>query len=355
MSYLDRSEIIKKYDPGKMLESLDAFPDQINQAWTESRKFKVPVNYKAINSVVIAGMGGSAWPWKIIQALYDQVIKIPFRVISDYRVPGNVDSKTLFIGSSYSGSTEEPVQAVRTAKKIGAKVAIIASGKNMVSLARAWKVPAYLFQARYNPSGQPRLGTGYMMFGALGMLSRFGVVSLTNQQVNKVVRIARTGGKKWSLNIPLKKNKTKQLALRLVNSIPMIISAEHLLGTSEAFRNRLNENSKHWSIAYPIPDLNHHLLEGLGNPAAAKRLMAVYLESKLYDKRNQKRFQVTQSVMKKYKIPAYSFRPNGSNKLEEVIISLSFSGYVSFWLAMLHKINPTPIPWVDYFKYQLKK
>lgn len=338
-----------------MLASLDAFPDQINQAWAELRKTKVPASYKKINSVVIAGMGGSAWPFKTIQALFDADIKIPFRVISDYHLPAQVNSKTLVIGSSYSGSTEETVQFVKSAKKKGAKIALLTSGKALKNFANKWDVPAYVFKPVHNPSGQPRLGTGYMMFGALGLLSKLKVVSLNNNQVRQAIKTAQAGGKKWSWRAPLKKNQAKQLARKLVNNIPMIISAEHLLGTAEAFRNRLNENSKHWAVAYPIPDLNHHLLEGLGNPAAAKRLMAVNLESKLYDARNQKRFRVTSSVLKKYQIPTYSFRADGRDKLDEVITSLSFSGYISFWLAMLYKIDPTPIPWVDYFKAQLKK
>ncbi|HEY5442769.1 MAG TPA: SIS domain-containing protein, partial [Candidatus Saccharimonadales bacterium] len=88
-------------------------------------KLELP-KFAGITNVVLAGMGGSAWP-----ALYLRSwpgLSVPLEVVSNYDVPNYVDEHTLFISSSYSGNTEETLAALEQAEKRGARIVVMTAG-----------------------------------------------------------------------------------------------------------------------------------------------------------------------------------------------------------------------------------
>jgi hypothetical protein len=49
------------------------------------------------------------------------------------------------------------------------------------------------------------------------------------------------------------------------------------------------------------------------------------------------------------------YQPQGSSKLAQVLFTLSLGGYITVFLAFLYELDPSLIPWVDYFKAELAK
>lgn len=344
---------MKIMDRQNMLGSLQAFPEQIHQAWAEAHRVRISAAYRSIRSIVLFGMGGSAFPANIAKDVFRNELRVPMSVVQDYHLPRFVDRNTLVIASSYSGTTEESVTALHEAHARGAKCLVLAEGGELARLAKRWSIPAYIFTASANPSGQPRMGVGYMLFGTIGLLSAAGQLRLTDAQVGSVVRRVRAFAPRWSENVPFGKNRAQQLARKLVYRVPIIVGSEHLEHAALAFRNRLHENSKHFAEYFPLPALNHHLLEGLGYPK--QRLFVIFLSSDRVFERTRRRYAITKRVFSRHGIPSEDIRFTASTALEEVCVQLAFSGYVSFWLAMEHKLDPSPIPWVKYFKAQLAK
>ncbi len=113
---------------------------------------------------------------------------------------------------------------------------------------------------------------------------------------------------------------------------------------------------KHSPIISSIPELNHHLLEGLKFPAANRQnLVFIFFESQLYFKKNQVRYAVTKKVVAKNRIGSSVYRLKAASRLGQSLEMLVFGSYASFYLAVLNNLNPSKIPWVDYFKAELKK
>jgi hypothetical protein len=56
-----------------------------------------------------------------------------------------------------------------------------------------------------------------------------------------------------------------------------------------------------------------------------------------------------------YKIKFIEIKLEAKNKLEQAFELIQLGCFISFYLAMVNNLNPTPIPWVDYFKKELKK
>ena len=91
---------------------------------------------KKINKIYVAGLGGSGIGADFVAAIIRKEAKVPYLVGKGYSIPGYVDSNTLAIASSYSGNTEETLQAFRAIEKTGAKIVVISSGGKLISLAK---------------------------------------------------------------------------------------------------------------------------------------------------------------------------------------------------------------------------
>ena len=65
MTDINSREEIAKLDKDNVLSSVESFPDQCLQAWTESTKIVFPQNYKSVENIVVPGMGGSRFTPKI--------------------------------------------------------------------------------------------------------------------------------------------------------------------------------------------------------------------------------------------------------------------------------------------------
>ena len=134
-----------------------------------------------------------------------------------------------------------------------------------------------------------------------------------------------------------------------------MVGAEFLIGNLRILRNQLCENSKNFASYLTLPELNHYALESLANPKSnRKNLVFFFLDSKLYHPRVQKRSRLTKQVVKKNKIKLLSYNLTGKTKLVQAFETLQLGTWVSFYLAILNKVNPAEINWVDWFKKQLR-
>lgn len=355
MTTLNNLQKIKKFDSGRALDSIEALGAQISQAWREVKDLKLPLAFKNFDKVVVNGMGGSALGADITRSLFADRLKVPLIVINSYQPPKFLDGKTLYIASSYSGATEEVIYSLDEARRKQSKTFGIASGGRLGDLIRQKKISGYVFNPQFNPSGQPRLGLGYSLGAQLGLLRKVGLLDVTEPEIkNSLAGLARWR-RKFGVLHPAKNNPAKKLAVFLRNKTPLPVAAEFLSGNAHVFANQINENAKNFANYFLISEMNHHLLEGLSFPRSnAGRLAFVFFDSGLYFPPNQKRLKITRDVAAKNKIKSFYYRLSGPDKLSQALEMLVFCGYASFYLAILNNVNPSKIPWVDYFKAQLK-
>ena len=314
------------------------FPDQCAQAWEESSKIDFGQGYEHIDNVVVCGMGGSRFTPKAIKEVFRDRIKEPYEIIEDYTLPSYVDHDTLVILSSYSGTTEEVLSCREDARKKGARIVAISS-KNM-------GVPGYYFEPKFNPCGQPRIGGGYLLMGHLGLLKALNLIDVTDKEVHEAVEHART----------INKNQAKELARVIFDTHPFIITAEFLKGFGNGFANQINETAKMISDYRYIPELNHHLMEGLKHPESLHQNgLFVFFLSELYSPSIKKRFAITEEVVNKQHVTTHTVQLTGKTKLAQLLEAFALSGFTTYYLATRYNTDPAAIPWVTYFKEQLAK
>ena len=356
MDSLDDLGKISELDKGNILGSIEALSSQIKQVWVEIFNSDPPKECFLAKNVVISGMGGSALGGRIIDSLVYERVRVPIEVLTEYKLPNYVSKETLVILCSYSGNTAETVSAAHEALKKDANIFGITTGGKLGELFNKENLPSYIFEPRANPSNQPRMGVGYSITAILAILAKCGFLVISNEEITKVFTSLESQKDFYGPRIPHQENIAKRTALKLKHKIPILIASEHLVGAAHAFKNMFNENSKCFSVLFDLPELNHHLMEGLKFPAEAKKFFYfLFFKSDLYSSEIQKRYPITQDVVAKNEVESEIYTFKTKTKLEQIFELISLGSYVSFYLAMLYGIDPSPIPWVDYFKNELAK
>lgn len=355
---LDNLDAYKKFDKHFVGDSISSLPKQIAHVISELDKIKIPASYSNITHIVVNGMGGSNLGSHIIKSVFANELNVPMTITPGYHVPGFVDQKTLYILSSYSGSTEEVLSVYADIKKRGAKIIAISAKEDnkLQRLIEKDKIPAYLFEPRENPSNQPRLGVGYSIFGMVALIAATGAINVKPKEQTQIITDLEERDKFLTPNVKTVKNKAKKIAEDFFSRIPVMAGAEHLVGNMMTFRNQLCENSKNFAQYLILPDLNHFAMEGLAHPKSnAKNLVFLFLESDLYSPRLVKRIELTKAVVKKNGIKVISHKLTAKTKIGQAFEMLQLGEWVTYYLALLNNVNPVEIKWVDWFKKELEK
>ncbi|MEP7167489.1 MAG: SIS domain-containing protein [Candidatus Woesebacteria bacterium] len=353
---LDSRDEMGKLDINSGLRSIEQLGSQIRQAWEETRTISFPDTYKNVRNVVVAGMGGSAYGTHVIQTLFKDELKVPVFSIPDYTLPAWVNHETLVVLSSYSGNTEETLAAGLDAQKKGALITGLASGGKLAEFLKTNSYPGYIYTPTFNPCNVPRYALGYSVFGQMALLERTGILPLSQSDYEEVLKAVADVQLTMSADIAQEKNLAKILAFETIEKLPIIVVAEHLEGAGHVVANAFNETAKVYSEYRVIPEMNHHLMEGLAFPKSNDlNLLFLTVSSDLYGRSNAKRVELTEEVIEKNTCEYKRLMLRSKTKIGQVFELLAIGAYTTFYLAMLNGQNPTPNLWVDWFKDELKK
>lgn len=351
---LDQSSTYETYDKEDIGYGVEHLPEQFLHATRDVVSVRIPANYKTIDRVVLVGMGGSHLAMRIIKDVSFKDRKKPIEIVSDYTLPGYVNSKTLVILSSFSGTTEEVLEAAKAVQKTKAKVFVLTAGGPLAELGKKKKWPMYQFTPG-DLAKQPRLGIGFPFVGLVHVLKSCGVLSFSKKQLDTMVDAMIDVVDTCAIEVHAKENPAKQVAGALAQRPVLIVAAEHLLGNAHILQNQIDETAKSYCHYHALPELNHHFLESLVLPEGFFSEWTVLLiKSKQYHPRTQKRFELTAAIFEKQGAEVVEYHANGKTLWDEAAEVLQFGSYLSYYQGMLHEVEPQYIPFVDALKAQLK-
>lgn len=321
-------------DYSSVIKSVELMPDQVRAGWNEIENIRT--DYHNIYNVVVCGMGGSALGARIINSFSSS---IPIEIVNGYNLPDFAGSNTLIIISSYSGNTEETVSCFEQAIAKNLQTFAIAVGGKVADVAEANSIPLYRINPKENPSEQPRLASGYSIGAMLSLFSKLGILNLSKSDLDN------------SLNFEFNREEAERIASELKDNGAIFVASEHLVGASHAAKNMFNETAKAFSTIFEIPELNHHLMEGLTHPESLKNnIKFLFIESDLYHQRIIKRYEITKDVVSKNDFKYISYNLKSKDKLAQIFEVLSLGGFLQIYLGQIYNSDPVSIPWVDYFK-----
>lgn len=354
MADLDDISEIKKLDSQNLSGSILELGKQCEQVHEEIEKLDLGDELKGKSKIVVMGMGGSTLGAHIVHSLFFDKNKVGLEYVNGYHVPAHVDSKTLVILSSYSGTTEEVLAAYKEAKLKGAKFFSISSGGDLGKLVSSGEIQGYTFEPKFNPSNQPRMGLGYSILSQILILSKLGYLYFKDENYQNLLKAIEKINSESKIDVETSNNKAKQVAKKLHNKVPFLLASEHLVGNVHTFANQINENAKTISAYFTLPEADHHLIEGLPSTHDINHnVVFFFLNSDLYSERVQKRYPITEKLVEKAHFESVEIKPQGKSKIEQSFEFLTFGSWISFYLAMLYGRDPSPIPNVDFLKSEM--
>ncbi len=348
---LDNPKDLERYDRKDMARLLYDFPDQCSRAIEIALSSSLP-SYKKIDKILVCGMGGSGIGGEILKTVVEREARLPLVISKDYSIPEFIDSWTLVFSVSYSGNTEETLSAYREALKKKAKIVAITTGGRLSRLAKRDKVPILSIP----PGLPPRASLGYLFFSLLITLERLGLVKNKKKECQETVGLLRDLRKKYSPSSKSRANRAKGIALKLYQNLPLIYTSPRLSSVGLRWKGQLSENSKVLAFSNTFPELNHNEIVGWEClPGILKRCYLIILRDRYDSPRIKRRIEITSKIIRRRACGLDFFYSQGKSLLERLFSLIYLGDWVSYYLAILNGIDPTPVKVIDYLKRELAK
>lgn len=352
---LDSLKVIEKYDKSGMLELIESFPAQCKDAKRIGERFNLPEGFsKHCKNIVCLGLGGSAIGADLARSYIADDAGVPLIINRNYSLPNFVDENTLVIASSYSGDTEEVLSAYRDARARGCEIIVITSGGKLAKLAKEDKVPCLGI-----PGGlPPRCALGYSFFPLLIVLSKIGIIKNQSAAIDDAIRLLSSlKNSRLGYKVKHNDNPAKKIAVQIYGRLPFVYGgADHVDSVVTRWRGQLAENSKTLASSHIFPEMNHNEIVGWENPKSILAKSAVIILRDAADHpRTSRRMDITKSILKKSKVKVIEVSSTGRDLLARVFSLIYIGDFVSFYLAILNKVDPTPVDRVTYLKKELGK
>lgn len=346
------SKTVERFDPAGMVRTISEFPAQVEEAVEIGRESRLAGLKGPFSAIVVAGMGGSAIGGDLLRSYTSQELKLPFIVSRSYILPAFVNTSTFVIVSSYSGDTEETLAAYETARKKRAKILCLTTGGEIQRLAKKNGDPVI----SVIPGLQPRAAVGYSFFPLLIAFIRLGLLKEREGDLAETIdllwRLSRRYGAFGSTT-----NSAVGLAKALHGKLPIIYSAsDHLDAVNVRWRGQMSENAKQLAYGHVLPELNHNEIVGWDvNRNLMKNMAVVFLKDRGVHPRVRRREAITESIVRRHAGTVLQAVSEGSSLLARTFSLVHLGDWVSTYLALLNRRDPTPVKVIEVLKRELSK
>ncbi len=340
---------IRRVDTDGMYDALRRFPSQ----WREGRALAAQAAFGGVRldrrgGVLVAGMGGSAIGGDLLRALALESGPAPVVVSRSYRLPGWVGARTLVVVSSYSGDTEETLAAMDEALRRQARVVCVTTGGQVLGRAKGEGLPYVKM-----PGGlPPRAALGYSLTALLVLAERIGLLDVGEAAWQEAEALLERQAA--ALADPAG-NEALDLATALRSRLPFVYSSEGLMApVNLRWRTQLQENSKVQAAGNVFPELNHNEIMGWELPSdLLARIGVVVLRDRGDHPRVHRRIEATRTLLEPRAGCWIEAQSRGTHPLARMLSLVHLGDWVSFYLALLRGVDPTPIPLIDRLKERL--
>ena len=339
---LDRPESFSQTDRSGIGRRIRTLPDQCRVAWQRGIEYSYPQGWSSSESVTICGMGGSAIAGDLISGLAANQNSPPFQVVRGFEFPFRLDSRSLVIVCSFSGDTRETISLFHHALDAGARI-IVAAGGGLIAREAAEKDITLL---EVDITGEPRSAVGYNLMLLVAALSRLGVWDTSPADVNASIEAVAIQAERLAEDRPGRENPAKEMALQLHEKLVVVYGGGLFSGLARRWKTQLNENGKVWAWHEEIPELLHNAVEAYGSmPHIKENLAAVLLQPLVDDDPAIGHYQAASELLKTNDIPLHLVQPEANlSPLGQLLTTMILGDYVSYYLAIMQGVDPSPTP-----------
>ena len=349
---LDDLEAISRLDSLNVLATVEAFGDQVHDAWTLGGRVTNLPAADGVTSVLVLGMGGSGASGDIVGALVEPRLPVPFHVLKGYGpLPEWVGRNTLVFAVSYSGNTAETLDTFEEAHGRGCRAVAISSGGRLAELAAEFGTSLVTI-----PGGmQPRTALGYLTMPLLHCLIDVGLVP--DMKADLVESLEALGSLAESCNRkrPVGQNPAKDLAVRLSRKIPIVYGGSGLgAAVARRFKCDLNEYGKVPAFWNEIPEMNHNEICAWDGPQElSDRFTGVMILEGRDDSRIERRWEVTKQLIERGRGDALELTGDGRSGLTRILGLLLITQLAAIYVGIERDVDPGPVEVIERLKSEL--
>lgn len=203
---------------------------------------------KKYTGYLVVGMGGSALATGLVKMILPQLDIVSHK---NYGLPNLLKSdlkKRLIILCSYSGNTEEVIDAYQKAGQMGLDRAVITVGGKLLEMVKKDRVP---YIQMIDLGIQPRTALPLNLMSLLKILGQEKVLS----EIKKL---------KDNFFIEKLEVEGKELAKKIKGRVPIIYTATEKEILGYIWKITFNETGKIPAFNNVVPELNHNEMNGFG-------------------------------------------------------------------------------------------
>ncbi len=288
--------------------------------------------------VIVAGMGGSALAAGLLKNWNPD---LDLRVHKDYGLPFISDSdkkETLVIASSYSGNTEETIDAYHQAGKQGIMRVVIAVGAKLIETA---KKDGVQYIQLPNTGIQPRSALGFSFKAHLKFLG-------LRDALKDISALAK------EFDPSVFEEDGKKLANELRGYVPVIYSSARNESIAYNWKIKFNETGKIPAFYNILPELNHNEMTGFDIKESSRDLSEKFFFIFLRDRTDHPRIQKRMDILERlYQDRGLSVRLvdlEGVHPFYKIFSSLVLADWTAVYSAQGYGLESEQVPMVEEFK-----
>ena len=293
---------------------------------------------KRYSAFIVAGMGGSNLAPGLLKIWKPELDIASHR---DYGLPYISDAaarQTLLVASSYSGNTEETLDAFEEAGRRGLARAAVSAGGTLLESARRSGSP---FIRLPDTGIQPRSALGFSLMALLKIIEADAALSEA-RALTETLRPADFEAQ------------GRELAQKLSGRIPVTYSSARNGAIAHNWKIKFNETGKIPAFYNVFPELNHNEMTGHdtrgGTKDLSRNFFFIFLKDAADDPRVLKRMAATEELYRDRGLPAAVVEMRGASVLEKIFSSLLVADWAAYYTAEGYGVEPEQVPMVEEFK-----
>lgn len=337
---------IAAVDSAGLIADILSIPDHITDAmWRAESAFLEP---GTANALVVCGMGGSAIGADLAAAIIGASATRPIVTNRGYDLPSWVGEGDAIVLSSYSGSTEETLACFEQAKSSGASLYVISSGGPISEAAHAAGIPLIGLPGIF----QPRAAVAYGVVAVTEIAIANGIAPVSiRKDFAAAAELLRALGSEWGPDA--EDSLAKTLAREAYGRIPVIYGADLTDSVAYRWKCQINENAKRPAWNASLSESNHNEICGWEGASELAEHAAWFLLDRDQNPRIAQRALINSELASSHRGRAEQVESRGESRAERLFSLVLLGDLMSLYLAVLHGVDPSPVPLIENLKDQL--
>ena len=330
---------MEKYDSRKMYKIYDDWPNLAKKAYDSDLE---SVNFKNIDHIVFAGMGGSGTIGDLFESILSKT-NIHVTLVKGYLLPKTVDENTLVVTTSVSGNTVETLTILESTLKLNCQVIAFCGGGKMKQYCIDNDVDFRIIASVHSP----RASFVTYVYSILNVLHN--ILPINENDILYSLDSLFDVGKKISSKNLTCTNPSINLAEK-ITGIPLIYYPYGLQSAAIRLKSALQENAKMHVIIEDVIESCHNGIVAWENDSAVQPILLQGFDDYV---KTKERFLIIEQFFDDRQIDFLSVSSIAGNILSKIISLIYLFDYASIYRAILSEIDPSPVKSIDYIKSKI--